>query len=100
MESNTNEVAFKDAELWKIAKKRAAFKYHLLIYIAANVFFWILWYLAPANDTLPAERAPFPWPLWPMFGWGIGILFNYIGVYKSANHLAEKEYQKLKFKQQ
>ena len=42
----------------------------------------------------------FPWPVWPMFGWGIGVLFNYFGAYKSTDHLAEREYQKLKLKQQ
>ncbi|KAA9038234.1 2TM domain-containing protein [Ginsengibacter hankyongi] len=32
--------------------------------------------------------------IWPTVGWGIGVTFNYFGVYK-FNHTAENEYQKL-----
>ena len=101
METNTNEITFKDSELWKIAKKRAAFKYHLFIYLIVNIFFWTIWYIGFRNDNiLSAERETFPWPLWPMFIWGIGVLYNYLNAYKSHNRLAEREYQKLKFNQQ
>jgi 2TM domain len=101
MESNINESTFKDPELWKVAKKRAGFKYHLFIYLIVNIFFWTLWYINFRNNNiLPEERGIFPWPVWLMFGWGIGVLFNYLGAYKSTGYLAEREYQKLKFKQQ
>jgi hypothetical protein len=33
-----------------------------------------------------------------MLGWGLGVLFNYIGVYRKENALAEKEYERLKKK--
>lgn len=90
----------KDPELWKNAQQRASFKYHLLIYFIANIFFWTLWYINLKNDpVIPPERNSIPWPVWPMFGWGIGVLFNYLGVYKNTNSLAEKEYEKLKNKQ-
>ena len=90
----------KDRKLWKIAKKRAGFKYHLLIYCIANIFFWAFWYINLRNNNISnAEGEIFPWPLWPMFGWGIGLFFNYLGAYKSTDRLAEKEYQKLTYKQ-
>lgn len=87
----------KDPELWKVAQKRAAFKYHVLIYFIMNIFFWTLWYISLRNNsTPPSERDIIPWPVWPMVGWGIGVLFNYVGVYRAGNRLAEKEYDKLK----
>jgi 2TM domain len=91
------ETESKDPVLWKVAQKRAGFKYHLLIYFIANIFFWTLWSIHHGdNNILSAEKEILPWPVWPMFGWGIGVFFNYLGVYKSTSHLAEREYQKLK----
>ena len=91
----------KDPELWKVAQKRAGFKYHVLIYFIMNFFFWTLWYISLKNiSTPPPERLDtIPWPVWPMVGWGIGIFFNYLAAYRSGNSLANKEYQKLKNKQ-
>ena len=89
----------RDRELWEVAKKRAAFKYHVLIYFIMNIFFWTLWYISLKNNlTPPAERDVIPWPVWPMVGWGIGIFFNYLTAYKNKDSLAEKEYKKLKDK--
>ncbi len=99
MESNTNLKSDKDPDLWKTAQKRASFKYHMLIYFIMNIFFWTLWYINLKNDnSIPVEKDSIPWPVWPMFGWGIGIFFQYISVYKNSNALAEKEYKKLKNK--
>ena len=93
----TNEQ--KDEILWKTAQKRAAFKYHVLIYFIMNIFFWTIYYISlRTNTTLPQDRASIPWPVYPLIGWGIGVLFNYVDVYKSRNSLAEKEYEKLKNK--
>ena len=82
----------KDEKLWKTAKKRAAFKRHLLTYIAVNLFLWIVWIISGYNHG----HYNFPWPVYVMLGWGIGLAFNYIKVYTGLNNsLQEKEYQKL-----
>lgn len=87
----------KDPELWKIAQKRAGFKYHVLIYFIMNIFFWTVWYLSLKNTpTATIEIDRIPWPVWPMIGWGIGVFFNYIAAYKSHGSIAQKEYDKLK----
>ena len=87
----------KDPELWEIAQKRADFKSHLMTYIIVNGFFLAIWFFAEdgySNDEF------FPWPIWSMLGWGIGLAFHFAEVYifPEAN-LVENEYQKLKSKQ-
>lgn len=95
MESTSN--TGRDPELWKVAQKRAAFKYHVLIYFIMNIFFWTIWYISLKNThKISEESIGIPWPVWPMLGWGIGVIFNYVGTYRSTNQLAEKEYDKLK----
>lgn len=84
----------KDHELWKTAKKRVGFRRHLGTYIIVNVMFWALWFL-----TDDGEHESFPWPVWPMFGWGIGLVFNYLDAYvHPKGDAVEKEYEKLKNK--
>ncbi len=82
----------KDRELWRLAKKRAAFQKHLRTYIIMSIFFWIIWYF-----TAPDYYGGLPWPGWAMLGWGIGLLFNYFDAYHGSMDTAvEREYQKLK----
>ena len=82
----------KDPELWEQAQKRVSFKRHLTTYIIVNLFLWILWFLTDRDY----DGGYFPWPVWPTVGWGIGLAFNYIGVYViPGSQSVEKEYQKL-----
>ena len=82
----------KDPQLWRIAQARASFKSHLTIYLAMSVFFWVIWYFTGSERYSDG----FPWPVWPMFGWGIGVFFHYMGAYVTPkNNSAEKEYEKL-----
>jgi 2TM domain len=46
-------------------RKRADFRTHLLIYLAVNLFLVAIWWF-----TTPG----FFWPLFPIGGWGIGLL--------------------------
>lgn len=78
----------KDAELWQQAKARADFKTHLVTFIIINGMLWIIWLVTAGIGT-------HPWPIWPTMGWGIGLVFNYLAVYKFKD-TAEKEYEKLK----
>jgi hypothetical protein len=39
----------------------------------------------------------YPWPIWVMLGWGIGIAFQYFDAYHgSKQELEQQEYEKLK----
>ena len=83
----------KDPQLWYIAQKRVSFKYHLGTYLVINSFFWILWYFSGQQLT----EEGWPWPVWPLFGWGIGLFFHWMGAYIfPRGNSVEKEYEKLK----
>lgn len=88
--------ADKDPQLWYIAQKRASFKYHLATYLVVNAGFWILWYFSGQHRT----DEGWPWPVWPLFGWGVGLLFHWMGAYVfTKDSLVDREYEKLKQKQ-
>ncbi len=94
-----------DPELWEIAQKRAGFKSHLVTYIVVNGFLWAIWFFSGNHhrgiDFADWDTNHYPWPIWPMLGWGIGLAFHFAGAYifPKANSV-EHEYQKLKNQQQ
>jgi hypothetical protein len=77
-----------DAKRWEHAKARADLKTHFSVYIVINSILWLTWLFRGGIYT-------HPWPVWPTVGWGIGILFNYLDIYKFSN-TAENHYEKLK----
>ncbi len=86
----------RDEELWRKAKKRAAFQRSLAAYFVVNAFLWFIWWFTAGSK---GENRDMPWPIWPMFGWGIGLLFQYLNAYGGGKKdLEEKEYEKLKNK--
>jgi hypothetical protein len=74
----------KDVELRKVAKTRAAFKFHVLIYFVMNLIFWTMWYISLRNNDTPlTERNDIPWPVWIMLGWGIVLFIHYVVAFRS-----------------
>jgi fatty acid desaturase len=58
-------------------KKKRDFRTHLLAYVLVNAFLWLIW-----GVVLAAADGPwFPWPLLPLAGWGIGLLFHALDTY-------------------
>ena len=83
----------RDEILWQIAKKRAAFKWSFSVYVFVNAFLIGVWYFT----TGPGN---YFWPIWPILGWGIGILFQYLNAYQGNNvFTAEREHERLKNQQ-
>jgi hypothetical protein len=85
----------KDPHLWALAKKRASFKSHLISYVVVNSFLWLIWYI-----TTPATNRTghTPWPVWPLLGWGIGLVFHFVFTYiikYDEGEAAQREYEKL-----
>ena len=48
-------------------RKRRELAGHVLAYLTVNTFLVVIWYLTSAG---------FFWPAFPMFGWGIGLIFH------------------------
>jgi hypothetical protein len=83
-----------DQQMWALAKSRAKFKRSLGSYSLVIPFLWAIWYL-----TMPelARYERFPWPIWPMLGWGLGLGIQYAKAYVfEVDSLEQREYDKLK----
>ena len=92
----TLPAAQNDEALWKLAKKRAELKSHLVAYIIVNIFLWGVWFF---RSEMGYSAHHYPWPLFTTFGWGIGLAFHFADAYIFPKHnRVEKEYQKLKDK--
>ena len=77
-----------DNQLHELARKRVEFRRHLVVYFVIISILWMIWFLTGAG---------YIWPIWPMAGWGIGVIFHYMFEYKSSSFLSEEEeYKKLK----
>ena len=85
-----------EEQIYEEAKKRVeekkGFYIHLTVYIVVNIGLVLLWAFA-------ADRG-FPWFVFPLGGWGIGLLFHYLGVFvfegKSDRAAIEKEAEKIR----
>lgn len=79
-----------DKQLHEQARKRVEFRSHLVAYCVIIGLLWAIWALTSKG---------YPWPVWPMGGWGIGLLFHYLFEYHPSRFLSEEEeYKKLKRK--
>ncbi len=85
----------KEKQLWHIAKKRVKFKRHLAIYIVINTMLWLMWAFTKNHE----EDSWIPWPVFSTIGWGVGVVFSFLGAYVFSKHDAvEREFEKLKAK--
>ena len=86
-------------EIYEQAKKRVeakkGFFIHLTVYIIVNIILVLIWAFAAGGG--------FPWFIFPLGGWGIGIIFHFLGVFafegKSDRAAIEKEAEKIRRKQ-
>ena len=67
MVTDTREQASRDRAVTQL-KKRRDFYGHLLIYVLVNTFFVVIWAVVGAHV--------FFWPVFPIVGWGIGVVMN------------------------
>ena len=87
----------RDEQLWKIAKKSPNTKRNGLVYLTIVVFLWIIW--LSNNDFTLGKNMIYAWPKWPTLALSIAFVFEYIDAfYRDNDSLIEKEYEKLKKK--
>jgi len=83
----------RDEVLWRIAKKRASFKWSALSYVLVNSMLVATWYFTSGMYS-------YFWPIWPILGWGIGVAMHYFEAYHGDSVFsAHREYEKLKNQQ-
>lgn len=61
-------------------KAKQDFKGHLVAYLSVNAMFVLIWLVVGVRSG-----AWFPWPLFPIAGWGIGIAMNAWTAYGSPS---------------
>ena len=54
-------------------KEKKDFRDHLFVYIVVMLALNGIW--------MATNFGGYYWPVWPMFGWGIGVVFHGVGVY-------------------
>lgn len=59
----------------KRLKKRRDFSGHLLVYVLVNTFLVVIWAMTDPDG--------FFWPVFPIVGWGIGVVMNAWDVYRN-----------------
>lgn len=63
-------------------KKRRDFYGHLLVYMLVNAFLVVIWAMTNIHG--------FFWPVFPIVGWGIGVVMNAWDVY-ARHEISEAE---------
>lgn len=66
------------AKAEKRVEEKIAFRTHLTVYAIVNSILFLIWLL---TSLFAADGWIFPWFLFPLFGWGIGLGFHAWGVY-------------------
>jgi len=79
----TNKMS--EEQIYEEAKKRVeqkkGFRTHAIVYAVINAFLALIWWLTGAG---------FPWFVFPLGGWGIGLLFHGLGVYVLSGRQEDK----------
>ena len=87
-----------EKEIYEEARKRVeekkGFFIHFTVYIVINIMLVLIWAFASGSV--------FPWFIFPLGGWGIGIIFHFLGVFVFSRRTGwerreiEKEVEKIK----
>jgi hypothetical protein len=87
-----------EQEIMEIARKRVkekkGFYSHLATYIVVNSLIFVIWKFLAGGG--------YPWFLFPLGGWGVGLIFHFLSVFVLPKNSAwekrevEKEAEKLR----
>ena len=65
----------------RIRAKRG-FRVHFAVYLAVNALLVLIWAMTPTT---------YFWPVWPMLGWGIGVVAHAVSVYVGPSEISEAQ---------
>jgi hypothetical protein len=88
-----------DDEIRKKAVERVrakkGFFTHLSVYLAVNVFLWVIWAMTTSPWGFAGGMHNVPaWPLFATVGWGIGLVIHCLSVFALHGGWEDQQVQK------
>ena len=74
LDETTSDEVLRERAIKRL-KKRRDFAGHLLVYVLVNTFIVLIWFMSGSNG--------FFWPVFPIVGWGSGVVMNAWDVYRN-----------------
>ena len=74
-------ISQREQAIRRIRAKRD-FRLHITAYVVVNSFLVLIWWLTGAG---------YFWPMWPMLGWGIGLVLHAVTVYMGTSEITEAQ---------
>ncbi len=65
----------------RIRAKRE-FRVHLAVYLAVNALLVVIWAMT---------STAYFWPVWPMLGWGVGVVAHAASIYFGPSEITEAQ---------
>ena len=88
-------VEYTDQQILRMAKARVAFKMHLLVYLAVNLFLAAIWLVTGRGSDSGSPDGGY-WPIWTHLGWGLGLAIHGFTTYGPASNMLQHEEDKLR----
>lgn len=72
---------------WAIRRIRAkrGFWTHFVVYLAVNALLVVVWAVTTAG---------YFWPVWPMLGWGLGVVGHAVSVFIGSPEISEERIER------
>ncbi len=65
-------------------KERQGLVTNVVAYVLVNIMLWSIWFFSSQSDFASLSTGgefPFPWPIFPFLGWGIGVVAHSMEYY-------------------
>lgn len=83
------QAAYRQAE--RRVRAKLGFYWHLAAYVLVNGLLIVIYLI---TGPVPGFYS-YPWFIWPMFGWGIGLLFHFLGTFVFGNVSSEENRRRM-----
>lgn len=79
-------------------KERQGLIMNVTAYVLVNIMLWSIWFFSSQSDFIALGEGargefPFPWPIFPFLGWGIGVVAHSIDYYSKYGRGADRREQ-------
>lgn len=74
----------RQSAIQRIRAKRE-FWVHFAVYVAVNAFLVLIWAMTSAE---------YFWPIWPILGWGIGLVAHAVSAYRGPSEISEAQIER------